>query len=245
LRDDASQIIRKANELGFKMIHLVTNGQQFNDYEKMEALLREGVNKLTMSLHSSNSADEERITNSRNSFPMKVAAIKNIMKYIEVNNLGDDFVFSVNTVLTPFTLPKISRLIRFLGESGIKRQNIFFPRIHDHIIEEFDTLVPWCKDLSLPIYRGMIVSGQYNINISLVDIPPCVIPENAGSALNRIEKNILTINTSNALGNVIFNVCGEKIKNSFCEECSRVSTCEGVFKKYVEKRGWDEFAPLP
>lgn len=240
LRADAPVLISAMRDAGLKIIHLVSNGQQFGDYDFMARILDSGVNKLTLSLHSDNPEDEARITTRKSSFGRKLKGIENVLEYLREER---EMPFSINTVLTGFTARRIDGIIAFVSSLGVKRHNVFFPKIHEHMLDMFDCLVPGFSTLREPLNRGMEVARATGTNLSIVDVPSCVYSDDARTVFRRIKKDIFTLTESGA-GNVFYDARNEKVKGGRCEECVFFDSCEGVFKRYVDRMGWEEFTPV-
>lgn len=241
LRPDAARILRHAAGLGFKMIHLVTNGHVFADAGKAARLLDCGVTHLTLSLHSDQARTEARITGNRASFERKLAALSNILDYAA--NVNPDLVFSVNTVMTPLTVRRLDRVMVFVADKAVVRHNLFFPRIQGHMEKAFDETVPRYDELSAPLSRGLDAVVPRGVNCSVLDVPPCVVPRHARMVCSRLSQEDLFNGSGGEAGSEKSNgpASGGKIKGPACLQCPLRPGCEGVFKSYVERRGWAEF----
>lgn len=241
LRPDAVELVRRARALGFRLIHLVTNGQAFAKDGKAAEFLDAGVNKLTISLHSDSAETEAAITGSRDGFKRKVAAVRNVLGCLEKRKGGCRF--SINTVMTPMTAPRLDRVMDFVAGLGVERHNLFFPRIHPHMSRSFDAVVPRFSDLSAPLERGLDRGLARGGTYSVVDVPPCVLPKHAQSVCPRLKKDVLRGLDPVPPGAAPFDARREKVKGEPCRACPASSECEGVFGGYVERRGWSEFSP--
>ena len=244
LRGDAVEILEHARDLGFPMIHVVTNGLALSDEKFLDRVLGSGVNKLTISLHSHKPDIEERITGRPGGFEKKVRAIENVISRLSTSAPGNNPVFSVNTVITPLTAQQLDQVIHFIGSLGVKRHNVFFPRIHPHMMENFEETVPRFAEITAPLQRGIAESRTRHAAVSVIDVPLCVLPRNADFIFRRIRKDILTTRDRPDLEQVSYDVVKEKVKGPPCRSCAMAASCEGVFERYVERRGWDEFRPM-
>lgn len=242
LRSDAAELIRYARGAGFCMIHLVSSGLVFKSPEKTRRLLGAGVNKLTISLHSRREDQEARITGNPGAFQGKLKGIRNVQRYLAEAG-GGAFVFSINSVLTPFTLPDMDQIMVFVADLGVRRHNIFFPRIHAHMMDAFDEIVPRYADVTSPLQRGLSALAGRDVLVALVDIPLCVLPPDARKTCARLAKQVYSSGPDQGAPDTAFDVRDEKVKGPPCRACSRAQGCEGVFEKYAARRGWKEFKP--
>lgn len=243
LRSDALVLVRRARELGFRMVHLVTNGQSLADPAAAARVLDAGVNKLTISLHSDRPELEAAVTLNPAGFDKKVAAIANVLSLLPRREAV--CVFSVNTVMTPKTAPFLDRIMGFVAGLGVRRHNVYFPRVGGFMADDFDRAVPRFSELAAPLSRGLEKSRAAGVVCSVVDVPPCVVPEHAHAVCPRLAKDVYRGKAGAAPRTAAFDARREKVKGSPCGTCAAADACEGVYSAYVERRGWSEFTPLP
>ena len=243
LRKDALEIVKHARARGYRMIHLVTNGRAFADARTAALFLDNGVNKLTISLHSDRAETEQTITGDPAGLRDKVAAIGNVLRHLEAAK--NPCLFSVNTVMTPLTAPRLDRVMAFVAGLGVRRHNLFFPKIQGHFKQAFDRLVPRFRDIAAPLTRGLDRGLAKGLVYSILDVPPCVVPKHAWAVCPRMKENVLETTAPKAARTRRVDVRETKAKGDPCRRCSASSSCEGVFRAYIDRRGWEEFVPLP
>ncbi|OGR47817.1 MAG: hypothetical protein A2X40_04015 [Elusimicrobia bacterium GWC2_65_9] len=241
LRADAVKIFQHARGLGFHMIHLVTNGQVFANDGKAALFLDSGINKLTISLHSDSSEAEAAITRNPASFKNKVAAIANVLRLMEEKKAACQF--SINTVMTPLTAARLDHIMDFVADQGVQRHNLYFPRIQGYMSDAFDLIVPHFADIADPLSKGLDRGRTRGINHSVIDVPPCVLPRHARAVCPRLNKDVFQASNEGSERNIYCDVRREKMKGEPCRVCPWSDGCEGVFRGYVERRGWREFMP--
>jgi MoaA/NifB/PqqE/SkfB family radical SAM enzyme len=242
LRGDAPAIIRHARDLGFRMIHLVTNGHLFSNRDKAALYLDSGVNKLTISLHGDSPETEEAVTRNPASFKNKVAAVANVLSLLQEKKAA--CVFSINTVMTALTAARLDRVMGFVAGLGVRRHNLYFPRIGEFMSDDFDAIVPRFSDVAGPLARGLDAGLSKGVVYSVVDVPPCVVPAHARAVCPRLRKDVFRGSDGGAEKTSRYEPRREKMKGEPCGACAASDACEGVFSRYVERRGWKEFSPM-
>ncbi|OGR90681.1 MAG: hypothetical protein A2V88_10530 [Elusimicrobia bacterium RBG_16_66_12] len=244
LRPDALEILRHARGLGFDMIHLVTNGHVFARSKRAAEFLDAGITDLTLSLHSDSSETESLITGNPSSFSRKLASIESVLRYVAERKSG--LVFSVNTVMTPLTASRLDRVMDFVASRGVRRHNLFFPRIQGHMLDAFERTVPRFSEVSGPLSKGLDQVDARGVACSVLDVPPCVIAKHARRVCARLsQEDLFNISGGDAGSERRRDAGWGKVKGEPCRACPLAEKCEGVPAAYAERRGWLEFVPPP
>lgn len=242
LRPDALEILHRARGLGFEMIHLVTNGHVFASPARAARFLDSGITHLTLSLHSDSSGTEALITRNPTSFKHKVAAIANVLRHIDERRSG--LLFSINTVITPLTAARLDRVMDFVANRGVRKHNLFFPRILGHMSRAFERTVPRFSEFSASLSRGLDQGIARGGDYSVLDVPPCILAKHVRSVCPRPSAEDLFNIPGGAPGSETrADARHGKVKGPPCRSCPLSQGCEGVFAGYVRRRGWLEFAP--
>lgn len=229
-------LITQAKGCGFETIHLVTNGLRINDWKYLTNLIKRGVNKITLSLHSHRGDLEAKITQNRFIFKKKIQAIKNITRLQNKDN--KELSFYINTVINNYNYRYLPEIIKFIAELGIKNHNIYFPHIVGNAFINFDKIVPYYKDVKKYLEAAEIEAIKYGINLSFANIPHCIIKKTQRLSFMSHYKSASDGRDFIAVGFY------KKIKRNQCRQCVYFNSCEGVYERYIKLRGWDEFVPL-
>jgi len=105
--------------------------------------------------------------------------------------------------------------------------------------ENFAEIIPRYADVAIR-FEDFLSRRRFREDPVNVDsIPPCLIPRQAGFIGARMR--LVSLGEAGLIERDEF---WEKIKGEPCERCLCQTSCEGVWEGYVERFGWNEFAPI-
>ncbi|NTV41437.1 MAG: radical SAM protein [Candidatus Moranbacteria bacterium] len=114
-----AEIIRKAKQLGYAYVQIITNGRMLA-YEKFATELKEaGLDEITLSLHSHIEKDFEEMTAIKGSFKQALAGLLNAQK--------QGFIVSVDIVINKINLKKLRETLQFYIKLGVSEFDLLYP----------------------------------------------------------------------------------------------------------------------
>lgn len=111
--------VAAAQDLGFTLIGLITNGRRLADRAYAEALLDAGLNEVTVSAHGPRAEVHDAITGRRGSFDQTRRALQNLQEL----RRSRSFTFHVNCTLVQRNLPHLPEMVAYVQGFGIDRLN--------------------------------------------------------------------------------------------------------------------------
>jgi MoaA/NifB/PqqE/SkfB family radical SAM enzyme len=237
-----ADVVLTAKKAGFERIHLVTNGQRFNDDKFLKKIVAAGVNKITVSLHSADERTETKITSNPTNFKNKVASIKNI---VAMQNYTGGPDLYVNTVINKLNYRSLKDITKLLAQLGVKKHNIYFPHIAGNALKNFDSVVPKYSAVKKYIREAVAESKKLGLATAVVGFPACIVPNDF--FMDDSKDNFAAVSSAGPAGTKkalkqVFRQ--ERIKRAQCDECVFIDSCAGVSKEYIKRIGWDEFRPV-
>ena len=112
IRKDIFYLIKQARDLGYKEIGLSTNGRLLSYKSFCDKLVKEGLNRITFTLHAHKKKLHEIISCTPGSFEQTLAGIKNALRYKNVS-------VSVNTVIFRLNYQHIFQIGKFIHSLGV------------------------------------------------------------------------------------------------------------------------------
>lgn len=232
LHPELPELLAHARGLGFRTIEIQTNGVRVAELEYATKLVEAGLNKATVSLHSTDPEHSDRITRLPRAFGKTIDGMHNLRR------LG--IVTQVAHVLTKANYRDLPGFVRFLGSE--------FPRetghlsiclaiaqgisdlVYEWVIPSFTEIKPFVREaldhcLEHDIgFGGMLGQGGY---------PPCMLD----GELKYYES---------VLGHIYRSADHDTqfYKSERCSECSFDPLCVGVRRSYVECYGDEEIQPF-
>jgi MoaA/NifB/PqqE/SkfB family radical SAM enzyme len=232
LHPELPRLLSHGRALGFRTVEIQTNGVKLEDLAYAERLVDAGLNKATISLHSIDPEQSDRITRLPRAFGKTIAGMHNLRR------LGVDT--QVAHVLTKANYRELPNFVRYLGrEFGGDGSHLSIclaiaqgisDLVYDWVIASFTEIKPFVRDaldycLANDIgFGGMLGQGGY---------PPCML-DGEMKYYERVLGHIYKSSDHNA----------QFHKAERCRECSFDAHCVGVRKAYVECYGDDELRPF-
>jgi len=258
-RPDLPEFVTWARELGYDRISMMTNGRRFAHLPYAAALVKAGLNRVYISIHGHEKKLHEGLTRTPDSFEQTVAGIDSIAK---LARFGVDL--HTSTVLTHRNLPFLKEIYLFLRSRGVHqvvfnvmqangRADTYFEQIfpkYTEIAERFRTFlseideprvmaflvdIPFCTTEGIPDFNRGFVEKHFHYDVESQAILDGFSPEQRrgegkGKGLVLLTRDDLDT--------------AERTKQPSCRECRYDRQCEGVWKNYTRRYGWDELVPI-
>ncbi len=253
LHEDLVRYVGHARRLGFHRIGLITNGRRLAYRTYAEGLLRAGLNSVVVSIHGHLARLHDGQTRTPGSFEQTAAGLRTLADLKAEWELH----LSTSTVLNRRNLPHLDAILPFLlsfpldqvvlnAVQPLGRAGDLFSQLVPRYIEIVDTLIVALEG----------VPKDQRARIRLLDVPPCLLTrlpeetrgwveehqhfERRGGLPRGVGDAARRRGTRAALRKRDF----DAIQRAFgppCEGCPLRPRCDGVWRRYAEEHGWDEF----
>ncbi|NMB75621.1 MAG: radical SAM protein [Myxococcales bacterium] len=233
LQPKLAQWIRKARELGYRSIELVTNGRRLCYPELARALVEAGLTAVTVSLHSHLPRIHDRMTSSRGSQRQSAAAVHNLLALRQ--ELGRPRV-TVSTVLTRDNLQSIARTVRWVATLRPDCMVINFVEPENEAKRNFDEVVPRMREAAVALAA---VTPPPDMELKIEGLPLCLLPRAAPPAG---EREVIYVFRDGRIRRL--SPTRRQKKGPPCRACAERRRCDGVWIEYARRYGWEEFSPL-
>ena len=245
---DILELGKACSEFGYKKIHVVSNGIRFADADFLDHMLGAGFTRFSVSMHSHVAAVENELTGVKNAFDKKIQGLKNLSEQRSRGRFSDRI--PINIVMNRRNLPSLEDTLLFFKELGFSEFRLLIIRPESRAFENFQDMVPAMAEVRDRI-RVVLRVAQHNGLHVLMDTPPlCLFYD-----IPRISKIIAQdhideiIHSDRDLVRERFSwehrrVTRGKVKGEKCGECIFDQVCEGVWRGYADKMGFDEFQPV-
>jgi len=226
-------LVRRAAELGYHEVDLVTNGRLLADGRRATRLVQAGLTAVTVSIHSHRPELHNQLTR-RRSFLQTLAGVRNMLA------LRKEFGLTVrtSTVVCRPNLKDLSETIVFLDGLGVEVVNVNFVEPAGRAAAHFDDLVPRMSDVAgiLDGVRGRLSCRE----LVVTGMPACLLdhsmePSTAMAGM----REVIWMWQGGSFVRLAPN--RTQTYGPMCDACPARSFCDGVWLRYVERFGWDEF----
>ncbi|MBK8251910.1 MAG: radical SAM protein [Polyangiaceae bacterium] len=258
-RNDLPDFVSWAKALGYRRISVMSNGRRLSHLAYAAALAKAGMNRFYISIHGHTKKLHESLTRTPDSFEQTVMGLDSIAK---LKRFGVEL--HTSTVVTDRNLPHMLDIYRFLRGHGVDqvvfnvmqangRANTFFEQIFpkyteiaaqfrsfiDNVGEEkpmaFLVDIPLCTTDKIPDFnRGYVEKYRHFDVEEKANLPDTTREERKQSGRG---KGLVLITRSDLDD-------AERDKRAECASCKYDRQCEGVWKNYTRRYGWDEMTPI-
>ena len=255
IHQEIASIVSYAKNNGFKKIHMVSNGRMYSDKEFLKKLIRAGVTRFSVSIHSHIPKIEDELTQVKGGFYQKIKGLKNLVSCQHDRLIKENI--SINIVINKKNYRNLIGTLSFFMNLGLKEFRLNFIRPEGRAWYNFEKLVPRYSDFVPYIQEILDFADEKKIGVTISDIPYCMF-SNIKHPLNFTGKSRDYFDSVVSFGNnyekgiptkqkFSWNKMRKnqlKIKKGSCSYCIYNLICEGPWRNYVRKFGFGEFKPI-
>jgi len=244
IRKDIIELVKYARTIGFETISFTTNGRMFSYENFVKKILDAGLNSVIFSIHGHTPELHDYLTRSLGSFKQLCRGMKNFRKFDK-----DVYICTNTTIVKPNLkfLPKIAENNIQLGADGCE---FIFVHPRGNALKNFEEMVPRLGELIDVIPETLYVGIKHDIKHFVVRYIPFCYLLGFEKFLSEFEqRNVLK---EEHIGPEFEDLEVERgrikygrVKGPQCFGCKYFRVCEGIFKEYAERRGFDELIPVP
>ena len=250
------ELINQAKQLGYRRIAIATNGKRFSDFNFTKKIIEAGLNRVTVSFHSSEKEVEDYLTTIPGSFEQKIKGVQNLVYFKNKNLLN--YGLSLNPLIHRKNYKKLEDLVIYFKKLGIdnfrfnflrpegkayrnKEISVSFSEIKPYILRliNFNERIAkvWLNFGGIPfcMYPRIVIKTPYFFKKyvgEFYDLPTDVVT----FFIRNSAKKRQTFNWQEKKKNFL------KTKLECCKDCRFNGICEGIWKSYLETYGPEEFS---
>ena len=238
VRRDISDIVSYANEIGYSHIQLQTNGRMLSYKSFVNKLISAGVTEFSPAIHGHTPEIHDYITGSRGAFNQVVMGIRNLKEL-------DQRVIA-NSVISKLNYKHLSELAQLFIDLKVDQFQLAFIHPVGNAWKNFDLLVPRKSHVMESVHEAIDLAVAKNTNVMVEAYPFCFMKgyERYCSELYMPPSEIINEKTVTTNFDKIRKTQG-KVKPPQCKKCRFDLICEGPWKEYTAKYGYEEFKPIP
>jgi MoaA/NifB/PqqE/SkfB family radical SAM enzyme len=258
-RPELPDFVRWAKALGYRRISVMTNGRRLSHMPYAALLAKAGMNRFYVSIHGHTKKLHEGLTRTPDSFEQTVAGLDSVTR---MKRFGIEL--HTSTVLTRRNLPHVLEIYRFLRAHGVDQVVFNVMQANGRADTYFEQIFPRYTEIGATFRHFLTDVGEAEPKAFLVDIPLCTteqIPDfNRGYVERYAHYDLATeaalpaaerperAQDGEGKGLVLLTRSDlddeQRVKRDACKNCKYDAQCEGVWKNYVKRYGWDEFVPV-
>lgn len=242
LRPDLVSIVAQAKAMGYISVTLLTNGRRLDNASYVIDLVSSGASGIGTTLYSSMPGTHDQITGVQGSFKQTMAGIWTIC------TVAPQIPLSVNIVVTMENFRYLVQTVKFLLNFNIRSLQVTYVVPIGRAKGIFTRPGMPGMTETLPFVRGAVeaflqaVGDQPHTSITTVFYPRCILRDLARYAGD--EDPAMTFFASPEGTLTSLKECLEiddlTAKASHCKGCVDNKRCIGLWKEYIEVKGYSE-----
>lgn len=237
------QILNEAHRLGYK-ITLETNARMINDSNLLEKIKMVNPAVITH-LESHNPVIHDAISRAQGSFYQTVSAVMKLRKTCEK--------LFIKVMITKLNYRDVLLTVKFISKLKVDRIWFVFPDPSGYAYRYFSTIIPTYTTLRPYLNNALSwLMANTRIEIRLENFPYCCVDDESRSSI----WFQTTVNDREMFGCLpgrkkddtyypIIERLLRKKKMASCSSCKYSQVCEGVYGKYIQTYGENEFISIP
>ncbi len=237
IREDIIDLVSYAKKLEFEGIQIQTNGRIFCYKEFCNEIISAGASEFSPAIHGHTAELHDYLTCSKGSFYQTFLGIKNLK--------GQGRRVITNTVITKSNYRHLPQIAQLLVDLGVDQYQFAFVHALGGAKENFVSIVPRMTLVEPYVKEGVDIGIKAGISVMTEAIPYCFMQGYEDCIAEKVIPQTKIYDFHEVIDN--FTEARQKqgkVKNPQCQLCSYYQVCEGPWKEYPEKFGWEEFNPV-
>ncbi|MFL6130184.1 MAG: radical SAM protein [Mycobacteriales bacterium] len=229
-------VLDMVQALGYPETQIQTNGRRLKDPAFVAELAARGVRLLVISLHGATAGLQDLLTQAAGGFDETIEGIRNAERA--------GLKVRTNTVVTNQNLGQLADIARLCAELGVDHVNI--SNLHPVGSGYFalDSMAPTMAELRGHLDPALAVLEDAAVTVTLEGFPLCVVTPYEQLAVEDGTRQIRMLYQGRVFDDYDMFMDREcREHGPPCAPCPLRARCGGVYKEYVERRGWSEFGP--
>ena len=236
--------IHWARQLGYRVIGLTTNARRLGYEPYTRELLDKGLNLVVVSIHGPDARVHDGLTRTPESFDQTMAGLATLARL----KRAASFRVQTSTVVGQRNYRRLGEIYRLLEPHGVDEYvfNVMQPlgragRLVGQLVARY-------RDIAAEFGRFLETVPEPRPAIYLVDLPLCTTEGLPAEVRGYVE--LAKFEEPGMDGVVHLRATREskeeknRVKRADCDQCCYSRACLGVWRRYADEYGWDEFVPV-
>lgn len=236
VRRDFLELVAYARSVGFTQIQLQTNGQLLAYPSFVRGCVAAGVTEVSPALHGHVPALHDWLTQRAGSFAATLRGIENAR--------AAGLPVITNSVITKPNRRHLAALGRLLVERGASQVQFAFVHAVGSAEANFDSIVPRKSLVVDELWRALDVVRAAGVRVMTEAVPLCFLRGREQLAAEWIIPRASIFDAEGTIEDyTAYRLREGKLQGPPCRRCLLRRVCEGPWREYPQRFGWDEFVP--
>lgn len=228
------ELLADIRKLRYPAVQIQTNGRRLKNLEFAESLREQGVELVVISLHGATASIQDHLTQAPGGFAETLDGIRNAKRVgIRVRT---------NTVLTRQNMAQLSDIVGLCASLGVDHVNISNLHPVGSGFFALETQGPTVHETRRALSEVLDSPLRQQVRITLEGFPLCVVSSWLDMVVEDGTRDIRMLYQGRVFDNYDEFMDREcRVHGEPCEGCRLRDRCGGVYREYLERRGWSEF----
>jgi len=231
--------IKYASKLGFEEIEIQTNGRMMSYENYAKNILDAGVNRFLFSIHGNTPELHDFLTRSKGSFHQAMKGIENVNKFRDTKEID----LRTSTVLTKFNYQFLPQITDMLIKLGVNACHLGPVIIDGHAYTNKYAVTPKMSEIASFIYKTIDRVQSSGNKVWVYSMPYCLMQNYEGYVAEAGTSDTI-LNAPDFFASIQEHRHIDRTKKESCESCKYNNLCLGVWTRYVDLFGFEEFKPV-
>jgi len=209
----------------------------YEDFTKK--IIESGANRFLFSVHADTAKLHDFLVMANGAFKEEIKGIKNVMKYKNEKNID----LRTSTVITKFNYKILPRIMKFLLRFDVNACHTGPVIIDGNAYTNRETVVCKFDEIAPYIHKAIDVVWNEGKEIWLYSMPYCLM-QGYERTIAELGKGDSILIGPDFTASIQEHRHKDRVKGKLCRDCKYDGICLGVWKRYVEMFGFDEFKPV-
>ena len=237
IRNDILELLFCADQLGYSLVQLQTNGRMFayKDFCERISRFKKAHYFITLNAHTAELHDS--LIRCKGGFSQTVKGIRNLR--------SSNAQIITNTVVVKQNYEFLPEIADFIISLGVSNLQFTFVEPQGNALANFHSVVPRMERVVPYLLKALDKAKKKGIVIKTSGIPFCLMKDHEEHIVELYFRPKGLEETGMRFGDSGY-LTGfhNRTKGAECRRCRYDPVCIGVWKGYAERMGFDEFVPV-
>ena len=237
IRPEIFDWVALAAALGYPVIQVQSNGRMLSYRPFCERIVAAGATEFALALHGHTPGLHDALTRSPGSFVQTCRGIVNLTE------MGQRVI--LNTVITRPNYRRLPQIAQLLIALRVPQFQFAFVHAMGAALTNFDAMVPRKSRVEPYVKQALEIGLDNGARAMTEAIPYCFMQGYEPCVAEAVIPDTKVFDAAMVIDDfTAFRKARGKAMGPPCKACRMNARCEGPWKEYPERFGWDEFKPL-
>lgn len=234
LRKDLVPMVKLARRLGYRSVQIQTNGRMLSYAPYVEALIQAGATEFAPAIHGPDAAIHDALVRAKGAFSQVLRGVEHLRRH--------NARVVMNSVIVQQNYDKLPAMARLFVAMGVQQFQFAFVHALGTAEQNFAEVVPRYDALAPFLREALLIGEAAGVRVMTEAVPFCRMQGLERFVAERIMPETAILDGDHVIDSYSDYRWNEgKLHGPPCEACTWNTRCEGPWREYPQRFGWDEF----